>query len=299
MEQRSPDHVSRVLCQRETVDYFDGENSEEENDYVEDADSDTSVDSVSDVESENEESETEEEPENESGVRRRKFLYGKDKYKWCLNTPEIRGRRSNNNIAIDPKAIGAAASSHTPIEFWGTLFSQDILEVIVQRTNEEIERYVAAHGNGDSASFQKLTLIELKAFIGLLYFCGVQNNNKVNLSEIWSRQYGSLLCQVTMSQRRFQFISCRLRFDDKITRAARRAEDVLAPIREIWDKFILNCETNYNPSESVTIDEQLLAFRGRFSARVYIKSKPARYGIKIVSMNDANTYYMYNATVYW
>jgi len=81
MEQRSPDHVSCVLRQRETVDYFDGENSEEENDYVEDADSDTSVDSVSDVESENEESETEEEPENESGVRRRKFLYGKDKDK--------------------------------------------------------------------------------------------------------------------------------------------------------------------------------------------------------------------------
>jgi len=198
MEQRSPDHVSRVLRQRETVDYF-GENSEEKNDYVEDADSDTSVDSVSDVESKNEESETEEESENESGVRRRKFLYGKDKYKWCLNTPEIRGRRSNNNIAIDPKAIGAVASSYTPIEFWGTLFSQDILEVIVQRTNEEIERYVAAHGNGDSASFQKLTLIELKAFIGLFYFCDVQNNNKVNLSEIWSRQYGSLLCQVTMS----------------------------------------------------------------------------------------------------
>jgi len=38
--------VSRVLRQRETVDYFDGENSEEENDYVEDADSDTSVDKI-------------------------------------------------------------------------------------------------------------------------------------------------------------------------------------------------------------------------------------------------------------
>jgi len=43
MEQRSPDHVSRVLRQRETVDYFDGENSEEENDYVEDADSEYEI----------------------------------------------------------------------------------------------------------------------------------------------------------------------------------------------------------------------------------------------------------------
>lgn len=46
------------------------------------------------------------------------------------------------------------------------------------------------------------------------------------------------------------------------------------------------------------IDEQLLGFRGHFGARVYIKSKPARYGIKIICLNDAKTHYLYNAMPY-
>ncbi|XP_071052585.1 piggyBac transposable element-derived protein 4-like [Onthophagus taurus] len=295
MAQRSADDVARVLRQRPIISYFGGEDSEEEIDNVEEADSDDSESHVSDKQSEEDESVVEDEPETVEGSRRRKFVYGKDKHQWCLTTPESRGRRSNITIIL-PKVIGAAARSRTILEIWSTLFTQDILNIVLKYTNAEIERFI--QDNNDCASFQPITLNELKAFIGLLYFGGMQNNNRVNLTEIWSREFGSKLHKATMSQRRFEFISCRLRFDDKATRSARRLEDALAPIRQIWDIFIQNCQNNYTPSQFLTIDEQLLGFRGRFSGRVYIKSKPARYGIKIVSMNDAKTFYMYNAIPY-
>jgi len=73
---------------------------------------------------------------------------------------------------------------------------------------------------------------------------------------------------------------------------------VLSPIRELWDLFINNCKSNYTPGENLTIDEQLLGFRGKFSTRVYIKSKPARYGLKILLLNDSRTFYMCNAISY-
>jgi len=295
--------VSRVLRPRDPIFYFGGDDSEDELDAIEDHDSDGSVMSASDLDtsdSDSEAREAQEDAENEpaSSGRRRKYVFGKDKHKWCVETPENRGRRSGNIAIILPRVIGASASSHTPIEFWNALFSDEILQIILQRSNEEIQRYVENNHEIQQATYELLTMNELKAFLGILYYCGITKSKHVNLSELWSRDFGASLCKVTMSLRRFEFISCRLRFDDKLTRAERRATDVLAPVREIWDIFIRNCQANYYPSEYVTIDEQLLGFRGRFSARVYIKSKPARYGIKIVSLNDAKTFYMFNAIPY-
>lgn len=53
--------------------------------------------------------------------------------------------------------------------------------------------------------------------------------------------------------------------------------DKLADIREVWEHFVVNCKRCYNPSDTLTIDEQLVAFCGRCTMKQYMKSKPARY----------------------
>lgn len=68
-----------------------------------------------------------------------------------------------------------------------------------------------------------------------------------------------------------------------------------AHIRELFDAVIDNCRANYVPEAVVTVDEQLLPFRGRCPFRIYIPNKPDRYGIKLFMLNDANTYYCINA----
>lgn len=52
-----------------------------------------------------------------------------------------------------------------------------------------------------------------------------------------------------------------------------------------------NCIKLYEPSSKMTVDEQLLGFRGRCPFHIYIKSKPDKYDIKIVMLNDAETAY--------
>ncbi|XP_018404606.1 PREDICTED: piggyBac transposable element-derived protein 4-like [Cyphomyrmex costatus] len=302
MANRSGEDILRILRPRDDVEYLDGDDSEEEIlDAVEDHDSDASEASVSDFETENDDDdeEVESEPEqSDKERRRRKYAYGKNKYKWCLQAPEVRGRRSAVREIL-PEAKHMAVTARTPLDYWSALFTNDILEHIVKYTNEEIVRFEPDTLDADRVSYYRATtMIEMKAFVGLLYYLGANRNNKVTTGELWSRQFGTMLCKVTMSQHRFKFLSSKIRFDDKSTRAERRQEDGLAPVREIWDIFIKNCELNYSPGQFVTIDEQLLGFRGRFSSRVYIKSKPARYGIKIVSINDAKTYYMFNALPY-
>ena len=48
----------------------------------------------------------------------------------------------------------------------------------------------------------------------------------------------------------------------------------------------------------VTVDEQLLGFRGRVLFRMYIASKPDRYGIKIFISADAESHYCLDAVPY-
>lgn len=102
------------------------------------------------------------------------------------------------------------------------------------------------------ASLQIVTMNELKVFI--LYYLGVNKSSRMDVKELWAHDFGTMLCKVTMSQRRFAFISCRIRFDDKDTWVERRAVVVLAPIHEILDVFMLNCQNNYELSDFLTMD---------------------------------------------
>lgn len=81
-------------------------------------------------------------------------------------------------------------------------------------------------------------------------------------------------------------------------RIQRREIDKLAPIKEFFELFVENCKKCFSPSEYVTIDEQLIKFRGRCPFRVYLPNKPAKYGVKIFALVDAKMMYTWNMEVY-
>ncbi|XP_035012727.2 piggyBac transposable element-derived protein 4-like [Hippoglossus stenolepis] len=54
----------------------------------------------------------------------------------------------------------------------------------------------------------------------------------------------------------------------------------------------------YNPGPEVTVDEQLVPFRGRCPFRQYMPSKPAKYGIKSWVACDAKSSYAWKMQVY-
>ena len=52
------------------------------------------------------------------------------------------------------------------------------------------------------------------------------------------------------------------------------------------------------PHVNLTVDEQLLGFRGNCPFRMYIPNKPANYGIKLVLICDSDTKYMLGGIPY-
>lgn len=104
------------------------------------------------------------------------------------------------------------------------------------------------------------------------------------------------ICGVSIKWLKFLLRS--LRFDDILTRKDRSAFDKLAPIIDLFNDFVFKCQENYSVSEFVSVDKMLEAFRRRCSFRQCIKSKPARYGIKVYSAVCAKTFYTFNMEVY-
>ncbi|XP_011864172.1 PREDICTED: piggyBac transposable element-derived protein 4-like [Vollenhovia emeryi] len=297
MTDRSPKDIRRLLRERPPEINYE-ELSEDEVDYVEefsevddiqDCDEDTSLDHTyqNDLEYE-----SDEQQEAQTSGRPQSVIKGKNNYKWYKTAPETRGRRSTEVYL--PKGSGDARNVKTPLEAWSLLFPTELLEIVILQTNAEIRR----RDNYPTEGYTETNLVELKALLGLLYYSGMEKQNHTNTEDLWKPRFGSNLYRAVMARNRFHYLLECLRFDDKATRVERRKVHGLAPIKEIWDMFISNCTRYYSPSTYCTIDEQLLNFRGRFGSKVYIPSKPDKYGIKIVSMHDVQTSYMINAEPY-
>lgn len=99
------------------------------------------------------------------------------------------------------------------------------------------------------------------------------------------------LHRAAMSINRFWNIISFTRFDDANTRAQRLESDKAAPIRDIWTMFNSNLANHYKATEYLTIDEQLYPYRGRTRFTQYIPPKPAKYGIKVWWIRDAENSY--------
>ncbi|UYV62791.1 hypothetical protein LAZ67_2001958 [Cordylochernes scorpioides] len=69
-------------------------------------------------------------------------------------------------------------------------------------------------------------------------------------------------------------------------------------IIEIFEEFVTNCKTMYNPGEYLTVDKKIIPFKGRCSFKQYLPNKPAKYGIKTYVLCWSHTSYVVNLGIY-
>lgn len=111
-----------------------------------------------------------------------------------------------------------------------------------------------------------------------------------NLEDLWFRDgLGVQLVLLVMSLGRFKFLLRALRFDNINFRKERKLLDKLAPIQRYISIILENRQNNY-VSELMTVDEMLEEFRDCCAFR-YMKSKPARCGVKIFVLCCARSFY--------
>jgi len=86
----------------------------------------------------------------------------------------------------------------------------------------------------------EVSLIELQAFIALLFSLGVYDGRNIYAEMFWGKEWGISFFQQTMSGNRLQEIHRFLRLDLRPTKSIFLQTDKFALISEVWNAFISN-----------------------------------------------------------
>jgi hypothetical protein len=250
------------------------------------------------IENSDHDSDPEMSPLSDSQIQDYKLYARRGDYMW--SDTYFTSKTPSANIFKEPN-IGPknnAAKAVRPGDAFQVFITDEIINKIVSHTNEEINRN--EHKYSDSQSYNNETdPDEIRALFGLLFLSGLFRSAHENVRNLFATDgTGRDVFRATMSVTRFSFLIYNLRFDNKTSRESRKQLDKLAAISEIWNLFVDNCINNYNLSECVTVDEMLRAFRGRCGFKQYMPKKPAKYGIKIFILCDAQSNYIHNAIIY-
>ena len=172
--------------------------------------------------------------------------------------------------------------------------SSDILLLIMRETN----RKVSDVNRQNHLKISQFTENEISASLAILLRAGVDRDNYTVLDQLWNPTDSRPFYRAAMGIARFkQFLRC-IRFDNIYSRTERRKTDCLAAISDIWNMFLSQIRQHYVPDADITVDEQLLGYRGRVPGRTYMPSKPKKYGVKIFWSCEAKTGFALNGKIY-
>ena len=99
------------------------------------------------------------------------------------------------------------------------------------------------------------------------------------------------IARATMAMKRFINLTNALRFDVKDTSSSRRGKDVFALIRDLLGPIKNKLASYFMPNINLTIDKQLIPWRGKVTFLQCLPSKPDKYGLKLLWICDSATAY--------
>ena len=132
--------------------------------------------------------------------------------------------------------------------------------------------------------------------IDLVLLIRVYQFNHEKIFHLWFLTDGRPIINQIISCTRFQKIVKVKRFNE--VWSARRSTDKLQPLLKVFKMWNDTLIDTFVPGPYLTVDEQLLAFRGRCPFRQYILYKLGKYDIKIYTIRDSAASYVLKIGVY-
>ena len=287
----------------EDAEFIPVEDGEDDEEVVED-DGEVAVDDEGDIEAfeERDDNDTDDDEVSSDEAANSDHSDGEGRAFDCIpsksgisyTTQEIPNRRRRRNILTQrPRAI---ATPQTDIESFEHMLTEEIIRTVLRNTNRkvrELRRTLSTPQN-----YHNFSMEEFKAALALILRAGSDRDNFTELKNLWEVGDSKPFYRAVMSLNRFKcFLRC-IRFDNWHTREQRKVNDKFAAISEIWGIFLGNIRRVYVPDECITMDEQLVGYRGRIPGRTYMPSKPRKYGLKIFWACESSTGYALNAIAY-
>lgn len=217
-------------------------------------------------------------------------------------TKNLQGRQRRVDILHGkPGPTAKSKNTATPVDAFYMYFTNDMIDVIIKRTNEKIDTIIcsASEETIKKCPFvKKITPLEVRAFIGLMLYRGLYKLNTFTVRKLFSDRYGPPIFSATMSRHRFYFLIANLTFDDETTRGDRWKKDRFTVIRDFLEMFNKQCMTCLQTCDYLSLDETLYPMRTQIAFKQYNPNKPAKYGLLFKSINAARYAYTYITAPY-
>ncbi|KAI8040113.1 uncharacterized protein LOC128254001 [Drosophila gunungcola] len=136
---------------------------------------------------------------------------------------------------------GPARQVSNAVEAWMLLFDDEMLRSLLRQVNEQLRK------RRTTTTVQRpLDIVELRAYLGLSYLCGVFRNARHSgpLEELWTLELGNAIFRASMTLARFESIS------ECLAGNCGWAEG-----QKLWQRLLINCRSYYGCSSWLAVDE--------------------------------------------
>lgn len=172
-----------------------------------------------------------------------------------------------------------------PISAFQQIFPDTLIDHLVYQTNLYV---MQTNGINTKPAFFN----EMKQFLGINILMGIKKLPSY-------RDYWSSICEMRdryisskMPVNRFGWYLSKLHLNDNSLIKSRNEPgfDKLFKIRPILDILTVTFKSCYKPTRIQSIDESMIAFKGRSSIKQYMPNKPTKRGYKVWTRADAFGY---------
>ena len=174
------------------------------------------------------------------------------------------------------------------------MFGEDLFDEILE-TNCYAHQKLA--DNTCLARWRDITKPEVKAYFGICVIMGLNILPKV--ADYWSSNIfmGNEGIKRVMPKNRFKEISQYLHLNDT-SREPACGDANFDKCRPALTVVLRNVQHCYSPTKNISINEGMIALKGRLSFRQYLPAKPTKYGIEVWMAADASNCYVVNFSFY-
>ena len=214
------------------------------------------------------------------GKRKTKAKTGKkNTWKWSNKDLDDPGELPSNVFV--PK--GEVKDAKQEISFFSALFSKEAFELFTLESN----RYKLQINRNKVAS---ITQEEMRKFIGIVLYMSVVH--LPSRRDYWSDATQQKFIADAMSVNCFEEILSLLHVNDNAMEAKRGEPgyDRLHKIRPLLQIIQKNVSSCAEPETHMSVDEQMVPFKGHHSLKVYMKNKPKKWGYKIWALAGQSGY---------
>lgn len=198
------------------------------------------------------------------------------------------------NFVATP-GIQVDTTNFVPLDFFKLYISEDMFNYFVTETNRFAQQHITSNQMKTKArgkNWVPVTVNEMKQFLGLLLLMGILR--KPDMQMYWSQHplFATPLFPGVMSRDRFLLILKFWHFNDNANMPQANApnSDRLYKIRPLVDELFEKFQTVYTPDVKLSLDEELMLWKGRLIFKQYLPLKRARFGIKIFCLCESSGY---------